>query len=207
MKDLIYKELIAYAGSFVAFVLPKIDVEEIILFGSVARKEAGKESDIDLFFNIKDRKNEKSIKKILKKELEKFYKSKIAETWHLKGIKNQIKFEVGNLEEWKLKRSIISEGITLYGKYKSMPEKIKGFVYFNIKPMKNITKRNKIVRKLFGRKEKSYSTKGFVENFHGKRLSSLSFILPLENSKDVINLLSREKIDFNFFEFWTDQIV
>jgi len=43
------KELIAYAASFISFILPKIDVDEIILFGSVSREEATKESDVDLF--------------------------------------------------------------------------------------------------------------------------------------------------------------
>lgn len=206
MKNLKYKELIAYAYSFVSFVLVRLDIEEIILFGSTARGEAGKESDIDLFFNIRNKNQEENIRQILKSELERFYKSKIAEIWHLKGIKNPIKFEVGKLEEWKLKRSIISDGIVLYGRYKNIPEEMKGFVCFNIKPIKNIAKRNKIVRNLFGRKEKVYFRKGIIEEVNGKKLSPLSFILPLSHSQEVINILTKEKIDFSFFEFWTDQI-
>ena len=77
MKELKYKEQVAYASAFVAFVLPKIDINEIILFGSVAREEASKESDIDLFFNVKTKEDE--TKKIINEELKKFYKSKIAE--------------------------------------------------------------------------------------------------------------------------------
>jgi predicted nucleotidyltransferase len=206
MKNLNYnvntKELIGYALSFAGFVLPKIEVDEIILFGSAARGEAEKESDIDLFFNVK--KNEEILKKELKKELERFYKTKIFEIWSLKGIKNQIKIEVGNLDEWKLKRSIISDGIILYGKYKSMPEKTKGFVQFNLKPIKNIAKRNNILRKIFGRKEKDYSTKGQVEEANGKKLSALSFIVPLEKTEEVFKLFNSEKIDYTFFEFWSD---
>ena len=53
MKNLNYKELIAYASAFVSFVMPKVDVDEIILFGSVARNEADKKSDVDLFFDLK----------------------------------------------------------------------------------------------------------------------------------------------------------
>jgi|SRR3989344_1019069 len=207
MKDLNYKDLIGYATSFVAIVLPKIEVDEIILFGSVARQEADKTSDIDLFFNIKEKSKEKMISNEIKKELEKFYKSKTAEIWQLKGITNPIKVETGKLDEWKLKRSIISEGIVLYGKYKGVPEKIIGFTYFNIKPIKDITKRNRIIRNLFGREEKTYSKKGTLENLNGKKLSPLSFILPIEHSQKIINFLNKEKIDFSFFEFWTDQII
>ena len=205
MKELKFKNLIAYASSFVAFILPKVDVEEIILFGSVARGEAGKESDIDLFFNIKTGKD-KSIKKIIKRELEKFYKSKIAEIWNLKGIKNPINIEVGNLDKWKLKRSIISDGIVLYGRYKEMPEKTKGFTFFQLKPIKNITKRNRVLRKLFGRKEENYSFKGIIEEIKGKKLSPMSFLVPLEKSQEIIKILGSEKLDFSFFELWSDGV-
>ena len=207
MKNLKSKELVAYASSFVSFVLPKIDVEEIILFGSVARGEAGKESDVDLFFNIKNEKTEKEIKKTIKNELEKFYKSKIAEIWGLKGIKNPIKFEVGDLNKWKLKRSIISHGIVLYGKYKELPEKTNGFVYFNLKPIKNITKRNRVLRNLLGRKEKYYSSEGILSKRGGKKLSALSFIVPLGKTEEIFKLLNSEKVDYSFFEFWSDEII
>ena len=147
MKELKSKqELIGYAASFVSFILPKIDgVKEIILFGSTVRGEAEEESDVDLFIDIEKKDDEEKIKKIAKEELKKFYKSKIAETWLLKGVKNLINVNVGRLEEWKLKRSIISEGISLYGKYKETPKNMKALVFFNIEPIRDITKRNKII--------------------------------------------------------------
>ena len=40
--------------------------------------------------------------------------------------------------------------IILYGKYKKSPERGKAFVLFFIKPIKNVTKRNRIIRRLFG---------------------------------------------------------
>ena len=93
MKELKFeREMIAYAQAFVSFILPKIDAKEIILFGSVARGEADKNSDIDLFFDVD--KDENKIKEIIKEELNKFYKSKIAESWFLRGIKNNINANV-----------------------------------------------------------------------------------------------------------------
>jgi len=204
MKNSNYKELISYALSFVSFVLPKIEVSEIILFGSVAREEATKESDIDLFFNVKD--EEAKTKSIVGEELKKFYKSKANEIWSLKEIKNPIRYEVGNLDKWKLKRSIISEGITLYGGYKELPAKTSGFMHFAIPPIKNIAKRNKIIRKLFGRIEKKHKTEGIVKLLGGKKLSSASFLAPKEKANEIIKILNSEKIDFSFFEFWSDQI-
>lgn len=204
MKELKSKEGAAYAAAFVSFVLPKIQVKEIILFGSAARGEAGKESDIDLFFNV-DRDEEK-IGKIIKDELRKFYKSRIGEVWLLKGVENPISVHVGKLEEWKLKRSIISEGISLYGRYKEIPRDMKGYVFFQIEPIKDIAKRNKVIRGLFGRKEKSYFTKGILESITGKKLSSSSLIVPKEYADKLIDFFGKEKVRYRFFEFWSDQV-
>jgi len=143
----------------------------------------------------------------LQEQLQKFYKSKIFELWTLKGIKNSINAEVGNLNEWKLKRSIISEGIVLYGKYKELPEKLEQYTQFTISPpIKNIAKRNRIMRILFGRKEKAYSTEGIVTEKKGKKLSPLSFIVKKDMSNDIIKLMGSEKISYNLFDFWTDEI-
>jgi|SRR3989339_471696 len=203
MKDIKYKELIAYASAFVSFILPKVEADEIILFGSSARGEADKESDIDIFFNI--RKEERNTKKIIKVELDKFYKSRIYETFKLKGISNLIKFEIGNLDDWKLKRSIISDGILLYGKYKEVPKDKRGFVHFYLNPIKIIAKRNKIIRELFGRTEKKYARKGMVEIIGGKKISSSSFIVPIEKSNEISIFLNKEKAKYTLFEFWTDE--
>ena len=198
-----YKNILAYASAFTSFVIQKINVEEIILFGSAARKEADKDSDIDLFFNVKN--NENETKKILERELKKFYKSYLYEQFSLKEINNPLSIKVGNLEEWKLKRSIINEGVTLYGKYRSLPNNLKGYTLFILKPIKNITKRNRIIRKLYGRKEKNYTSKGRIEKENGKQLSPSSFIIPLEKTHDIINILKKEKIDYSLLEFYSDQ--
>ena len=204
MKDLNYKKLTAYASAFVSFIFPKIGVDKIILFGSLARKEATEKSDIDLFFDVEG--NEEKTKQTIKQELNKFYKTKIYEIFQQKGPVLPINIEVGNLDKWKLKRSVIGNSIVLYGKYESIPEKTKSFTYFSIKPIENIAKRNKIIRKIFGRKEKTYSTESLVSSSGGKKLTPLSFIIPQEKSQKIIKFLQSEKIDFSFFTFWTDEI-
>ncbi len=207
MKNLNFKDLIAYAEAFVSFVFPRLDgINEIILFGSVARGESDKTSDIDLFFNIENRKDEDKIINTINLELNKFYKSQIAEVFFLKGIKNEIKANVGILEEWRLKRSIISEGIILYSRYKEIPKNLKGNYLFIIEPIKNITKRNKVIRELFGRNEKKYLKTGLIEKFNGKRLSPTIFVVPKEFSNEITKFLGKEKISNKLIEFWTDEI-
>lgn len=199
-----YKELISYAAAFVSFVIPKIEADEIILFGSAARGEAEKDSDIDLFFNFRG--NEKETKEIIKEQIAKFYKSSVFESFSLKGIKNPISFEVGDLDKWKLKRSIISEGIVLYGKYKESPKSLKAFALFVLKPINNITKRNRVIRKLFGRKEKNYFTEGKVTKSGGRQLSPASFVVHLEKTHEISAMLNAEKAEHVMIEFWSDQV-
>lgn len=207
MKDLKFgNEFIAYASAFVAFVLPKLGgIKEIILFGSAARGEADKQSDIDLFFDVERKEDAEKTEEILKKEANRFDKSKIAELWFLKGIKNDIKAKVGILDEWELKRSIISEGIVLYGKYKVMPKKLRQLTLFVFEPIKDISKRNRITRLLFGRTEKKYFSEGLIKKSNGKKISPRSFIIPPEYTPEISKLFSTEKISYKIFELWSDQ--
>lgn len=199
-------EIIAYTTSFVSFVLKDLNnlVKEIILFGSVARREFDKKSDIDLFFDV-NKEEIKKVENIVKKSLSKFYKSKIHEIWKLKGITKNISIKVGVLDEWKLKRSIISDGIILYGKYKESPKNIKHYLLINHKPIKDITKRNRIIRKIIGRKEKDYNKKGLLEDIEGKIISKRTIIVPIGKSKELIDIFNKEKIDYRMFEIWSDQ--
>ena len=83
-------ELISYAIDFVSFLLQNIKdkdkINSIILFGSVARDENDKESDIDLFIDTKE-KIEDEINKIKNN----FHDSiKYKKYWALLGIKNDL---------------------------------------------------------------------------------------------------------------------
>ncbi|MEK6927189.1 MAG: nucleotidyltransferase domain-containing protein [Nanoarchaeota archaeon] len=188
-------ELVSLASAFVSFIIPKIKVEEIILFGSVARDEADKNSDVDIFIDVKE--NEKEVEKIIKKELLKFYKSQIYDKWRIKEINNELSVKVGDINNWELKEIIKQEGIILYGKNKSNDNLI-DYTYFNLKPIKNIAKRNKTIRFLYGRKEKNKETKGIIEKI-GKKLNALSFIVLTNQSREIIDILRKEKVEFSFF--------
>ncbi len=85
-------KLIAYAQDFASFLLETLDKEsnkinQIILFGSVARGEDTKKSDVDLFIDANENKLEEKINQIK----EEFYGSvKVRKYWNLLGIKNKI---------------------------------------------------------------------------------------------------------------------
>src|SRR3989344_9060838 len=133
--------LISYALDFASFLMQNISNKEkirnIVLFGSVAREEADKESDIDIFIDIvkENKETENEIQKILNK----FENStKFKNYWKLLNIKNEIKLMIGELDKWTdLKQSIIANGVSLYGKFKLEIKDGKHKVFFiweNVKP-------------------------------------------------------------------------
>src|SRR3989344_2329987 len=110
----------AYASYFVSYLLNEVkdfsDISSIILFGSAARDDATKKSDVDLFIDVKA--NNKKIEKEINGIVESFYKSREALLFRTKGIDNKINLIIGKIGEWKeLKDSIESYGIVLYGHY------------------------------------------------------------------------------------------
>ena len=198
--------LIGYAESFVSFVIGDIGnkINNIILFGSTARGDFTEKSDIDLFFDIKNRDEIKNIENILKNKLSKFYKSLIFKNWNQKGVKREISVHVGILNEWKLKRSIISNGIVLYGKYREIPGNLKQYIIIVNDSIKDIAKRNKVEREILGRKEKKYIKDGVLKSLGGNVLSNRVLIIPAENSDKIIALFNKEKVHFKLYEIWMD---
>ena len=113
--------------------------------------------------------------------------------------------KIGDINKWKLKRSLISEGIVLYGSYKEIPENLKHYALIRFKPIKNVTQRNRIIRKLIGRKELNYKKKGLLEEVSGRMLSPTLIIIDFSKSSQIIKLFQKEKVDYQIFEIWSDQ--
>ena len=197
-------ELIAYAHAYISYILPriKIKIREIIIFGSVARGDFDQDSDIDLFFDVLNQKDALLLEQELKRLGQKFYESKISEIWKQKGFTNRIAAKVGILEQWGLKGSVLAEGITLQAKYKgNLPGE--GYMLLSFSPIKDITKRNRITRALFGREEKGFKREGMVMNVGGRRISPTVFLVPLQFSREIISFLRKEKVDIEFREIWS----
>ena len=196
-------DLIGYAHAYLSFVLPRLKtkVKDIILFGSVARGDFGPESDVDLFFNGITEEEAKKLEWELKSLQKLFTTSKIQELWEQKGITNAITVKAGVLEQWELRGSLLAEGLLLQGKYAG---KIagEGQMLFSLPAIKNLAKRNRIMRALFGRKEKNFKKKGLVPERGGTKMSPTVFMVPLQFSPEIVGLLRKEKIDFQLREMW-----
>ncbi len=189
--------------------LMKDKINNVILFGSVVKGIYDKKSDIDLFFDVKDRKNKEIIEKNLKSILKSF-EIKIEKTWNLKGIKLPINFIVDSLGSkiWKnLKDEIISSGIVLYGDYKEIPENLEHYFLFYYS-LNNLDRKDKMkfIRKFFGyslrKKDKEYKQRGLLEDINGTKLSSSAILIPNSDVLNVKSIFNKFKVKYKIKEIW-----
>ena len=200
--------LIAYATSFVSFVLDdavSAKISRIILFGSVARCTFDEESDIDLFIDTKE-----DLESEIKRTLYLFQNSDIQKKWDLKGIKNDLSIKTGDLDKWKLKRDIITDGIILYSKFKEIPENAE--YYLLITPsFKKFSKSQKVKiwRNLYGYKQKVgkkvYKTEGLLKKLNGKRVEN-GIIVKMSNKKHIVDFLNKKRVNYTVNEVWSDSL-
>jgi len=204
-------KLIAYSQDFISFLFQHLGkdadkINQVVLFGSVARGEATKESDIDLFIDVSDKNLEDKINKIK----EDFYKSiKVKKYWDLLGIENEINCSIGILKEWdSLKRSLIADGILLFGKYKEKLE-TDSYYLFIIAPGKIRNKNISIWRQLYGYTQKInkkiYVKKGLIKEYNGSKLAKGVFIIPLEHFQKIISFLKKNKFKHEIIPFWQER--
>lgn len=195
-------ETISYVYDFISQLLDNKklfdSIKRIILFGSVARGDFRKESDVDLFIDTN-----KKIDKTIGKEINKFEK-RCEKSWHLRGIDLPIKVLVGNLNEkrWKnLKEEIISYGKIIYGKFEELPEEGKHKILIDYE-LKCISQKKKMsfLRKLYGYKtkkgKKEYRQKGLLEEIKGEKIGSNALLINFENLLFIKKLLKSHKIKY-----------
>ncbi len=193
----------AYASYFSSYFLANLkekgSIERIILFGSAARDEATKRSDVDIFVELK--KESKKMKNEIEKILENFYKSRESLLFKSKGIDNKINLIIGRLGKWgSLKKSIESTGIILYGKY--TPSDISGkkhAIFFWDKIGKN---RGAFLNKLYGFKSKEKHYYGLIEKLGGKKLGKSSIMMPVEKKDEIFKLIKIYKVNAKIVEVY-----
>ncbi|MBI2542371.1 nucleotidyltransferase domain-containing protein [Candidatus Woesearchaeota archaeon] len=178
--------LISYSMDFASFLIQKIkersNIKNIILFGSVAREEASKSSDVDLFIDVAA--ESPSLEKGINGCLISFLDSaKYKNYWKMLGVENEIKLRIGRLDKWKeLNPSIIANGITIYGKFKPKIKEGKHMTFFIWENIKPNSKRVLFNKQIFGYKQGKKFYNGLIQKYEGERLGKGCIIIPLENS-------------------------
>lgn len=195
--------MISYAQAFVSFLfrtpgIKEENIKSVYLLGSVARGDFDEDSDVDMFINVD--KDEKEILKFSKIALKNFYQSEECKKFRLLGITNPINAKCGDIKKWELFGSIKAEGIILYSS--SFFPLFKKYFLVEMKPVKDIAKRNRIIRKLVGRKEAHRKEKGLLEQIGGQILDSRHYLVPAEKISRVTRIFSKEKAFFEIREVW-----
>lgn len=201
-------KLIAYAMDFASFILQQMRddaryVRSIIIFGSVARYEAGEDSDIDIYIDVID----KDIEKKITMAKEKFFTSQIVEKyWKLLNIKNEINIQVGDLyKDDILKGSIVSNGIIIFGKYYTDEEKDKAML-FTIHSKKKTSENLRLWRKIYGYSQKVgkkvYVKKGVLKEYQGQKISKGVFIVQSNLANEMHNFLNKMKVKHEIRIIW-----
>ncbi len=193
-----HKGLIAYAQQYTSFLLFNLKLEdyklikEIILFGSVARGEATKDSDVDIFVNLfkESKKLEKEIDRLTKK----FYETEFWRSWKLMGVTNDLKPMTGILDQWKLKASVIANGIMLYGKYQRVLSKGAPYVIIYWDKVRPEGKRVFLSKKLYGYTQKGKPYKGLIPSEVFTKLSANCIIVPLDYAQTLLHFFKDMKI-------------
>ncbi|MBI2003900.1 nucleotidyltransferase domain-containing protein [Candidatus Pacearchaeota archaeon] len=193
----------AYASYFVSYLInnfKKIEnISKVILFGSAAKEEASKSSDIDLFIEVK--KNSKGFEKEIINLVNDFYKSREALIFKTKGIDNKINVIVGKLEDWAdLRKSIESTGIVLYGNY--IASDVKGkkhIIFFWDKIGKN---RGAFLNKIYGFSSNGKRYIGLIELFNGSKLGKSSFMVSAEYREDIVKLLKHYRVNSKIIDVY-----
>ena len=202
-------ELISYAMDFVSFLFQtlketeKDKIKSVILFGSVARNEADKKSDVDIFVDVIDK--DKKIEKLVSNIKDKFFSSiKFKKYWMLFGVNNETNIIVGKLEEWNLRDSMVGSSIVLYQKYAPKLENGKSKVVLIWGVIKNNSKRIMLNKKILGYNYYGKKYKGILEVCEGEKLGSNVITLPIEHLSLLLKEFRKFKVPVkikNIFEY------
>ncbi len=198
------RELLAYTYNFLSLLLEKKEAQEnlkkIVLFGSVARGDFDKESDIDLFIEVKESADVKKIENLVHEVVNRF--EVFAEkTWNLRGIDLPIKFIVAKENEldWdELREEIKHYGTLLYGEYKEHKENY-ALISYSLKELKQNDKMN-FLRTLYGytnkKNKKVYSKSGLLPTIGAIKTAANQVMVKIETLKEVLEVLKRFKLTY-----------
>jgi predicted nucleotidyltransferase len=176
----------------------------VIIFGSVARNQAGKQSDLDICMILKNKTLKNSISNQML-NLEEKYDKNINLIFTNSSYKNL---------DRQFIETLIREGIVIYGKkpdvsIKQLKLEPYEIIKYDLSKL-NQSKKMKIKRLLYGIKTKKrykgkiYERKqiGLVEKFGGIRIGIASILIPEKMSWDVEKILRDQGVYLRKITIW-----
>ncbi len=205
------QKAIAYAQNALSFIFLDATLiskcNAIYLFGSAARGEMETGSDIDLFFDFESffpdaARNEKMItekESAIQAALSRFSNSNDFQKWKQLEFTFPFTINIGNLEEWELKTSILADGILLYSREPAAAVTKRYILIVYTLPKKK-TEYLFFVRTLFGRKEEGYKDTGLAGACQAKKIGSNALLVPQDSRQQILAFLQKEKVAYSFIE-------
>ena len=194
-------KLYALASAFAAYVLEKAGehVKGIYLFGSVARGEATKNSDIDIFIDVIKNQN-------IQRAIESFESTTIAKIFRASGANNPIRTLVGDLssEEFSdLRLNIAADSIILFGKGIPAEKSSKSphlLIWFETP--KQQKKKVAFLREVYGRVMQNKTYQGLLQKIEGFKAGPNTIIVPIRHKAILLSALKKSKVKYTIKNIW-----
>jgi len=200
--------LIAYTYDFISYltmqgILKNFDIQKIILFGSVARGDYDKSSDIDIFI---DTKKAKGLLKEIHKIEKAFLSSARIDKWERVNINNNFSFVIGDLNNKKwtdLKKSMVLHAFVLFDRFTEIEENLKPYALIKwYLDSSNPKKRVGLSRKLYGYKLRSKEYKGILDELQAKKIGRGVVLLPLDKVQVIRKMLAKLEIKYSVYNIY-----
>lgn len=205
-------DLIAYAYDFISYLMLQripldFKIRKILLYGSAARGDYKKTSDIDLFVDSDDAKKELThLKEEIIKAERSFLNSDRIKKWINLGIKNDFSIIVGNLNEKKwddLKRSMLLHAYVLWERYTEAKQGAKPFALIKwYLDSKDPIKRVSVSRKLYGYTAKGKKYEGIFKRLRAVKLGKGIAIIPLEDVQVLRKMFTELKVKYTLYDIF-----
>ncbi|MDO8740993.1 MAG: nucleotidyltransferase domain-containing protein [Candidatus Woesearchaeota archaeon] len=203
-------DLVSYAYDFISYLslqpfFRKYALNKIILFGSVARGDFTKKSDIDIFIDVLSTNKIDLFTREIEKTKTSFFESERMKKWNRLNISNNFNVVVGSLkdEKWSdLRKSMQTHAMSLWSGFFIMEKKgLKSYALVRwVTGAKNTNKRVSIARKLYGYKQKGKKYTGLLEETSSKTVGKGVALIPIEHVNRLRKLFDGLEVKYSLMD-------
>lgn len=152
-----------------------------MLFGSSARGDTNRESDVDLLIDTPE---PGPLEPEVRKQVSEFERSvKVTRYWQLLGVRPVISVQVERLENWTaLHLGLLKDGRVLYGPFTELTPKGGATVaLLSWKDVPSLSVRTNLYRTLSGYVSRGQRYPGLLERHQGQRIAKGAILVPLSS--------------------------
>lgn len=181
---------LAYAGDFVSYLIQNLTprelalVDHVVAFGSAARGDTTRDSDVDLFVQTSA---PRALESRIKALIDAFESStRVRDYWRPLGVRLPLSVKVGQPEDWAVIPAALAEhGKVLFGPYRPPTAGQAVGVVFTWENVSAPGVRTNLYRNLFGFVSHGKRYPGLVAKVGGQRLGKGAIWVPLEHLQTV----------------------